>query len=256
MSAPVRIHLILPAYNEGDNLVPLFQAFMDLNVGNYYKYYLINDGSTDDTLEVSKKLQSNFDLKVISHEKNKGLSQTLYIGLKSALEEAEDSDVLVFMDSDNTHLPSQVSELICQIQNGADISIASRYQPGATIEGLSDSRKIVSVIASFLFRIFLPVKGVKDFSCGFRAIRASLLRKLSPCDLESIFQLRGFACTTGLLLALTRDPAVVVSEIPMKLKYNQKRGVSKMNLKQTSFESLRLIAKEIATRRQFRNERE
>jgi len=148
------------------------------------------------------------------------------------------------MDADNTHLPAQVPELVKVIINGADIAIASRYQKGATIEGLSNFRKSFSLVASTLFRVFLPVKGVKDFSCGFRAIKAKLITRLSPTELDQIFSLKGFACTTALLLALTRDKSVSVQEIPMKLKYNQKRGVSKMNLKQTSFESLKLILNE------------
>jgi dolichol-phosphate mannosyltransferase len=244
MSPYPRIHLILPAFNEGANISPLFKGFEELPATENYRFHLINDGSTDNTLEAVGQIDKSLDLNLINHPKNLGLSKTLLSGILAALAESTDDDVLVFMDGDNTHLPSQVPELVSAIKSGADIAIASRYQPGATIEGLSYFRKSFSVLASVLFRTFLPIQGVKDFSCGFRAIRARLLKQLSKEELETIFSLRGFACTTGLLLSVTRDKSVTISEIPMKLKYNQKRGVSKMNLSQTSIESLKLIGTE------------
>jgi len=255
MSAPSKIHLILPAYNEGANLTPLFNAFSELPEQERYRFHLINDGSTDNTLEIVREINKKVNLKLINHSQNLGLSQTLLTGVNSALSEAVKEDILVFMDGDNTHLPNQVPQLVTKIQAGADIVIASRYQVGATIEGLSNFRKSFSILASFLFRILLPIRGVKDFSCGFRAIRAELISNLPKDELIKIFSLKGFACTTGLLLALTRDRQAVVEEIPMRLKYNQKRGVSKMNLTQTSFESLRLIGREWLIRNRMQRKR-
>jgi len=249
MSNPHRIHLILPAFNEGANLGPLFNSFGELPEVSSFRFHLVNDGSTDNTLDVLQQIDKQVDLKLINHTTNQGLSKTLQTGLLSAVQETGPQDIIVFMDADNTHLPAQVPELVKVIFNGADIAIASRYQKGTTIEGLSNFRKSFSLVASTLFRVFLPVKGVKDFSCGFRAIKAKLITRLSPTELDQIFSLKGFACTTALLLALTRDKSVSVQEIPMKLKYNQKRGVSKMNLKQTSFESLKLILNEWLIRR-------
>lgn len=251
MSVPVRIHLILPAFNEGANLVSLFNSFSELVNLESYRFHLINDGSADNTIEIAEELKKLVDLNLINHPQNMGLSKTLLTGVSSALSEAKDEEILVFMDADNTHLPKQVPELVAKIVGGADIVIASRYQPGATIEGLSNFRKMFSVLASLLFRIFLPVAGVRDFSCGFRAIKVELLKSLSQTELDRIFSLKGFACTTGLLLALTRKSSVIVEEIPMILKYNQKRGVSKMNLGQTSIESLRLILSEWLVRNKF-----
>lgn len=248
MSSSSRVHLILPAFNEGENLLSLFNSFIELANLEDYRFHLINDGSTDNTIEVANKIQKLVDLNLINHPRNLGLSKTLLTGVLAALSQANEGDILIFMDGDNTHLPRQVPELVAKINEGADIVIASRYQPGATIEGLSSFRKLFSVVASMLFRVFLPVTGVRDFSCGFRAIKSGLLRDLSQGELERIFSLKGFACTTGLLLALTRDPSVQVQEIPMILKYNQKRGVSKMNLTQTSIESLKLILNEWLTR--------
>ena len=244
MSPSDRIHLILPAFNEGANLLPLFESFTQLPNLERYRFHLINDGSSDNTEDIAKSIEGQVDLKLITHPTNRGLSKTLLTGVESALQESGSDDILIFMDADNTHLPSQIPEMISKIKSGADIVIASRYQPGSTIEGLSNFRKSFSVLASFLFRTLLPISGVKDFSCGFRAVKAGLVRNLSRDELNLIFSSRGFACTTGFLLALTRNKEIVVAEIPMRLKYNQKRGVSKMNLKQTSYESLKLIARE------------
>ena len=65
-----------------------------------------------------------------------------------------------------------------KVEAGSDVVIASRYRAGARVKGLSWFRRLLSVGASIAFRMSLPVAGIRDYTCGYRAYRASLLKKV------------------------------------------------------------------------------
>jgi len=120
--------------------------------------------------------------------------------------------------------------------------IASRFRKESKVRGVSIYRNFLSYMSSFVCRFLIPISGVKDYSCGFRAYRASLIKEALNSG-DEIFNLKGFACTSQLLFSLNKLKANF-SEIPIDLRYNQKRGVSKMKIIETSLESLRVIFKE------------
>ena len=100
----------------------------------------------------------------------------------------------------------------------------------------------MSLAASFLFRICFPVKGVKDYTCVFRAYRAGLIQKAFNTYGKEFINQDGFECMVDILIKLRKLEAIF-REVPLVLRYDLKQGVSKMKVAKTIVRSLALIAK-------------
>lgn len=237
------VYVVLPAYNEADNLAPLLRLYVELQRTVPLHCLVVDDGSVDTSGAVAESFAAELPITVIRHTENRGLSRTLETGFRAACERAGDGDVVVCMDADNTHLPSQIPEMLEKIRDGFDVVIASRYRRGSRVEGVSRFRRSLSAAAALLFASVVPIPGVRDFSCGFRAYRVPALRRAIKHFGDEVFALKGFACTAALLFGCKRVGATM-TEIPMDLRYQQKRGVSKLALRRTIVESLRLVWRE------------
>jgi dolichol-phosphate mannosyltransferase len=79
---------------------------------------------------------------------------------------SSDVEVVVTMDSDNTHSPGLFLRMIMALDEGNDVVIASRYRHGSRVIGLNLYRKILSLGMSYLFRILFPIKGVRITAAG------------------------------------------------------------------------------------------
>jgi dolichol-phosphate mannosyltransferase len=122
------------------------------------------------------------------------------------------------------------------IDRGADIVIGSRFQPGSVVMGVPSHRQSFSVGANLLLRTFLRIPGVVDYACGFRAIRASLIRRAVNQLGNRLLELSGwgFICTAELLWKLSLFGARC-GEVPFTLRYDLKAGPSKMRAGRTIF---------------------
>jgi len=239
------IAIVLPAYNEESSIPLLIEqirktARMRLPEG--VKIIVVDDGSTDHTTARVQALAGS-DLILIQHSHNRGLGETIKTGLLHAIHLSPEVDVIVTMDSDNTHTPGLLMRMIMALEEGNDVVIASRYRPGARTIGLSWHRQLLSLGMSWLFRLLLPIPGVHDYSCGYRAYRAEVLQlAFQKWDNQFISQ-SGFSCMVDILLKLNRLNAIM-TEVPMILHYDYKRGKSKMDVRKTIFETLALARRE------------
>jgi dolichol-phosphate mannosyltransferase len=240
-----RIMVILPAYNESQTLPSLLQRIDDvkINSGLQIEVLVINDGSTDNTSELAKNFKAKSVLiKVFDVIPNKGLANGMRTGLTMAAEQLSPNDIVIAMDADDSHQPGLMVRMIQQINEGSDIVIASRYQKGARIVGLSRFREYLSVGAGLLYRIFIGIRGVKDYTCGYRAYRISLIQQALKHYKESFIEQQGFGCMAEILIKLKKfNP--VVHELPMILRYDFKLSDSKMQLSKTIKQSISLILK-------------
>jgi dolichol-phosphate mannosyltransferase len=134
--------------------------------------------------------------------------------------------------------------MISKVKNGADVVIASRYRKGAKVTGVPLIRQILSIAAALMFKIFHPVKGVRDYTCGYRAYRAEVIQTAFAALGKSFIEQAGFQCMAEILLKLSRFN-LTFSEVPLILRYDLKGGVSKMKVMRTIFSSLALIVKPI-----------
>jgi dolichol-phosphate mannosyltransferase len=179
---------------------------------------------------------------VISHGRNRGLNEALRTGLLAALEQVGDDDIVVTMDADDTHAPGLISRMTMLIEEGNDVVVASRYAPGGRVMGVPLTRRVLGRGASLLFRAVYPVRGVRDYTCGYRAYRAGLLKAAFARWGGEFLGQPGFSCMVDILLKLSRLGAVV-AEAPLILRYDRKPGKSKMDVRRTMVQTLSLLAR-------------
>ncbi|MCS7087501.1 MAG: glycosyltransferase family 2 protein [Thermoflexales bacterium] len=236
------VYFVLPAYNEAKALPMLLERIRRVASRHpqlHIHVIVVDDGSEDDTACAALSV-TGLSVRLVRHEHNRGLSEALRSGFHAALEQADDEDAIVTMDADDTHHPGQALRMVALLEEGYDLVIASRYQPGARTLGVPWFRRLLSDGMSALFRLVYPIPGARDYSCGFRAYRAAILRHAFEHYGEAFISERGFTCTVDMLLKLTRLGAVV-TEIPMVLRYDRKPSESKMNVRRTVVQTLRLL---------------
>ncbi len=238
------IIIVLPAYNEEEALGQLLPAIAEVlgEAGLAYQVLVVDDGSTDGTAQLVTEFQPQMPVQLLQHPTNQGLAAAIRTGLTSATQTAADGDIVVTMDADNTHGASLIPAMVPKIGAGADVVIASRFQPGSRVVGVPWSRRILSWAASLLFRLLLPLPGVRDYTCGYRAYRGEVLREAFARYGEDLISQQGFSCMVDLLLRIGTMP-VVITEVPMILRYDLKPSASKMKVGATVLETLKLIVK-------------
>jgi dolichol-phosphate mannosyltransferase len=238
------IYLVLPAYNEAENLEPLVREAVSVlsRPGAAYRILVVNDGSSDATGQIAAQLAGEVPLQVESHEQNRGLGQAILTGIQASLRlSTQADDVMVFMDADNTHSPAYIPQMAAKVwEEGYDVVIASRFREGSKEVGVPLFRRVLSRGARLLFQLFLKLPEVRDYTCGYRAYRAELLRTAWRKYGESLITRQGFACTDELLVKLS-TLTKRMTEIPFVLRYDKKRNRSKLPLMRTVWETLKML---------------
>lgn len=236
-----RVLVVLPAYDEEGGLPPLLEnierALRDVD----HEVIVVDDGSRDGTARVLEEHARRMKLTVERHAKNQGLGPTVRDGLRLAAARAAKDDVIVVMDADDTHPPGLIPSMVRCIEEGNDVVIASRYQPGAHVAGLSPARRAMSTGASLLFRATFPIAGVRDYTCGFRAYRAGVIQAAFARLGDAFVDQQGFQCMVDILIKLQRAGAIC-REVPLVLRYDRKVGRSKMQVGRTVLRTLGLLA--------------
>lgn len=241
---PAKVIMALPAYNEEIALPELLErigeAFADNDLP--YEVVIVDDGSSDDTAKIAAQMSFQMPIHVIQHEQNKGLGITLRDGLREAVDRAGERDIIVTMDADNTHPPGLINRMVQMIHEGCDVVIASRFESGGCAVGVPFERVILSLGARALFTVLFPTRGVRDYTSGFRAYRASVIRQGFADHGDDLVGETGFSCMADVLLKLRKQGALF-GEAPLRLRYDRKGGESKMRVFRTIWLTVKLLGR-------------
>ena len=239
----MKVWIVLPAYNEAKALPPLLDALIESMEEDRrsFEIIVVNDGSKNNTREVLEAYQSRpAPVRVLHNDPNRGLAETIKRGLLEALQNANSQDVIITMDADNTHPAGLAIRMIRLLREGNDVVIASRYREGSYVRGLALYRRLLSFGASWLFRVAFPTRGIRDYTCGYRAYRVTALQELQRREGTNFIKEKGFACMVEILLSL-RKLDLIFAEVPLVLRYDLKPGRSSMQVFTTIRQTLALL---------------
>lgn len=242
------IYVLLPAYNEKDAIRPLTEK-IDVTMkgaGLSYRIVAVDDGSRDGTGAILAELQARYPIHVITHKVNRGLGESIRDGMEYVAEVGGRGDVVVRMDCDDTHEPRYIVEMFEKIKAGYEVVIASRYAPGGGQIGVDWYRRTISRCANLLMKTCFPMKGVWEYTSGFRAYRVALIQDALGIFENRFIDLKGMGFTgTVEKLIKARMLGARVAEHGFVLRYDQKSGPSKVLTSLTTLGYLVLIAKYI-----------
>jgi dolichol-phosphate mannosyltransferase len=207
----------LPTYNERENLEAMLRALEPLGV----HVLVVDDNSPDGTGEIADRLAGELDfVSVLHRERKEGLGPAYLAGFRRAL--ADGAELVLELDCDFSHNPSDVPRLVAACESGADLALGSRYVAGGGTENWGLGRRIVSWGGSFYARALLGV-GVRDLTGGFKCYRR---RVLETIDLDAIDS-KGYAFQIETTYRTLRKGFRVV-EVPINF-VDRTAGHSKMS---------------------------
>jgi dolichol-phosphate mannosyltransferase len=225
------IWILLPAYNESASLpqlLPKIEGAMT-NLGVSYRVVVVEDGSYDGTADLLEQYRNQWPLDVVKHPINRGLGETERDGFEYVAAHGAPEDILVRLDCDDTHEPEYIMRLLARLDEGFDVVNTSRFQPGGDQLGVSRYRAFISLGANLFMRLVFGIKGVRDYSCGFRAYRVRVIQDAVRIFGNNFVQLRGLGFTSTLeTIVKLRLLGCRFAEVPFVLRYDQKVSESKM----------------------------
>ena len=225
------VWIILPAFNEAEALKKLLPKIHDSfgAVAQEYRIIVVNDGSNDATADVLKFASGQYKINVITHSINRGLGETERDGFEYAARQSSNDDIIIRMDCDDTHEPQYITTLIGKIKEGYDVVSASRFKPGGKQIGVNKYRAFISWCANMFMRVLFNIRGIRDYSCGFRAYRAGVIKYAIRIFGNGFIQLKGLGFTSTLeIIVKLKLMGCRFEEIPFVLRYDRKNGPSKM----------------------------
>ena len=174
--------IIIPTLNESGTIGSLIESLQELYRSTRTKIIIIDDGSTDGTIEIIQDLKHD-SLLLIKRGEKLGFGTAIRDGFKAALDQTPRPDLIVTMDADLSHDPQELPKLIQQCTRET-LVIGSRYTQGGEIHGWSPYRKTVSWGANFLARVFANIPA-KDCTSGYRCYGSALVQAILQ-NLESV----------------------------------------------------------------------
>ena len=219
----LKTFIVVPTYNEKENLPMLVEALFKLNVENL-NILIVDDNSPDGTGEIADEIKEKNpgDVSVIHRKGKLGLGTAYITGFKYCLDQG--ADQIVQMDADFSHNPEKVTELIDRLKE-SDMALGSRYVRGGSLdEDWAFWRKGLSSFGNLYTRLILRMP-IKDVTGGFRAWKKETLEGIPLERVKS----QGYAFQIEMAY-ITHLKGYSISEVPIYFA-DRSRGDSKMSIK-------------------------
>jgi dolichol-phosphate mannosyltransferase len=227
----MKLSVVIAAYNERENVVPLMERLRRTleGIGADWELLFVVEG-TDGTREALEAIaREDTRVRVFYREEPSGLGAAFRRGFAAL---RADADVVLTMDADQSHEPETIPALLAGLETpGVDIVVGSRFVHGGSVTGIPLWKRALSTSMNAGMRFLWGLKA-RDKTSGFRVYRAEVLRNLS-------FRNDNFAFMPELLIDATRKGYSIL-EVPIHFA-NRGHGVSKMHILTTSRSYLSLL---------------
>jgi dolichol-phosphate mannosyltransferase len=218
MTNATRVAIVVPTYNERDNIAALLAAA--LAASDKVDALVIDDNSPDGTGRIVDQLAAANPRISIVHRTERGRGTAGRDGFLECLKRGY--GFIMEMDADFSHDPADIPRFIAAIAD-ADLVIGSRGVAGGSEEGRSRMRMLITAFAGTYMRWLLGVPRVRDCTSGYRCFRREALEQANVATLKS----RGPSIVTEMLF---RCRKLRIKEIPIRFR-DRRAGNSKFNLK-------------------------
>jgi len=221
--------IIIPTYNEKDNISIILTKIIDLN--SDFNILVIDDNSPDGTSQIVEKfILSHSNIHIIKRSSKGGLGSAYIEGFKWALD--KNYHYVMQIDADLSHNPNDLLRLKDE-SNNYDLVIGSRYIKGISIVNWPLSRLILSYFANLYARIIIGIP-IKDVTGGFKCISSNILKTINLNEIKS----EGYSFQIELnYLAWLNN--YTITEIPIVFT-DRTLGTSKMS-KSVIFEAVYMV---------------
>lgn len=213
--------VIIPTYNEKENIENIIRAVFGLE--RKFHVLIIDDGSPDGTSDIVKNLQKEFPdmLHMIQRKGKQGLGTAYIAGFKWAL--SRSYQYVFEMDADFSHNPNDLLKLYKSCaQDGADLSIGSRYITGVNVVNWPMGRVLMSYCASIYVKIVTGLS-INDTTAGFKCYRREVLETI---EMDGI-RFKGYAFQIEMKFTAWKC-GFILKEVPI-IFVNRELGTSKMS---------------------------
>lgn len=211
--------LVLPTYNEADNLEPLVEAAL-ANLPVEARVLVVDDNSPDGTGEIADRLAGGEErVEVLHRPRKEGLGPAYLAGFRRALDDG--AGFVLEMDADFSHDPADLPRLLAAVET-ADLAIGSRYVAGGRVENWTPLRKAISRGGSVYARRVLGLP-VRDLTGGFKCFRRKVLETIALDEIGSL----GYAFQVEMTYRAAEAGFEIV-EIPICFR-ERRAGASKMS---------------------------
>jgi dolichol-phosphate mannosyltransferase len=218
----MKLAIVIPTYNEAETIPSLIKELFEKikHLVEKLDVLIIDDSSPDGTADIVRGLGEKYEkITVVQRPKKMGLGAAYKEGFRHVLEKF-DSELVLQMDADHSHQPSEIPNMLEKIKN-FDFLIASRHVEGSDVIGWGVGRKTTHSIAGAIARICAKIE-IKDSTSGFRMFKKKTLEKI---DFEKI-RSDGFAFQIEVLYQL-KQLGMRGLEVPTVF-VNRTEGSSKM----------------------------
>ena len=216
-----RILIIIPTYNEIENIGAIIPAVLDISA--QYNVLIIDDNSPDGTADAVKKMIPQYEnrLYIIERSGKLGLGTAYIKGFEYALEHYY--DYIMEMDADFSHNPNSIDDIYkaCQA-DGVGMAVGSRYVKGGGFVNWSKYRLFLSYGASIYTRLITGMT-VKDATAGFVMYKKEVLQKMDLNKIEFV----GYAFQIEMKY-YCHSLGYNIAEVPITF-VDRELGTSKMN---------------------------
>lgn len=212
--------VIIPTYNERDNIPVILRAIFSLNQG--YHVLVVDDSSPDGTGEVVKQLFDIYSGQLFLAERKgkQGLGTAYIHGFKWAVEKGY--KYIFEMDADFSHDPHDLERLYLACKNGADVAVGSRYVKGGKTENWPLDRQIYSK-GGAIYTKLITWMPVNDPTAGFMCYKKNVLETINLDEIKFV----GYAFQIEMKFAAWKLH-FKIKEVPIVFR-DRKIGVSKMS---------------------------